>query len=233
MLSGRELPAEESTEPSQSSGPEGMLRCPSATTLASGPPERSLFSAAASKGIRALWCERYDEYARTVRVGPYLELYPSGALRTDANFHEGRLHGPLTLYHENGQLWLRSAYTHGVEGGSLEIFHPSGALWLEGKLEQGALHGPLRSYFPDGSLESETRFEHGREQGLARSFYPTAAGGRLRSETRVETDRVVGEHRLLDPGGRLIGGVDPDPIPAAPSLPPRPGQRRGGPASKR
>jgi hypothetical protein len=139
-------------------GPAVELHCGPTASRASGKPDPQIFSPAASKGIRALWCERYDSFGRALRVGPYRELYPNGGVRTEASFREDQLNGPLVLYHENGRPWLRSVYRDGVEIGPLEIFHPSGAIWLEGELAGGLLEGVVRTYLPEGSLESEIRF---------------------------------------------------------------------------
>jgi hypothetical protein len=193
------------------------LQCEEGTTLASGAPDPSIFSAAASRGVRAIWCERYDQYGTTTRNGPYRELYPSGAVRTDARLSEGRLHGPIEIRHEEGGLWLRSFYVDGVEQGPLEIFHPRGERWLHAEMKDGKLHGGVRTLYPDGALESETRYQRGREHGLARSFHPARSGGRLHSEVRVESDRPVGTHRVLDVEGHLRLLLDRDAVPAAPA----------------
>lgn len=207
-----ELPTAEPT-PIDDAG----IQCEQGATLASGAPDRSIFSAAASSGVRAIWCERYDQYGRTTRTGPYRELYPSGAVRTDARLREGRLHGPIEIRHEEGGIWLRSFYVEGVEQGPLEIFHPQGEPWLQAEMKDGKLHGGVRTLYPDGALESETRYERGREHGLARSFHPASSGGRLHSEVRVEADRPVGTHRVLDVEGHLRLQLDRDAVPAAPA----------------
>jgi len=196
------------------------LQCGEGSSLASGSPDASIFSRAASPGVRAFWCERYDRYGRTTRTGPYRELYPSGAVRTEARLSEGRLEGPIEIRDEEGGLWLRSFYVDGVEQGPLEIFHPGGEPWIHAEMKDGRLHGHVRTLYPDGALESETRYENGREHGLARSFHPAGAGGRLHSEVRVEADRLIGTHRVLDVEGHPRLLLDRDAVPAAPA--PRP-----------
>ncbi|MBW2426326.1 MAG: hypothetical protein JRG86_18920 [Deltaproteobacteria bacterium] len=207
-----DLPSPEPT-PIDSPG----LQCERGTTLASGSPDPSIFSPAASRGVRASWCERYDQYGRTMRTGPYRELYPSGAVRTLARLREGRLHGPIEIRHEDGGIWLRSFYVEGIEQGPLEIFHSRGEPWLHAEMKDGKLHGDVRTLYPDGALESETRYERGHEHGLARSFHPARAGGRLHSEVRVDSDRPVGIHRVLDVDGHLRLQLDRDAVPAAPA----------------
>lgn len=187
--------------------------CERGATLASGRPDPILISDEASKDVRAFWCERYDANGITKRIGAYRETYSSGGTRAEAEYVESRLQGPISIWNEDGSLFLRGFLEDGDWSGLLEIFHETGAVWFEAHFESGLLDGALRTHFPDGGLQSETRFQAGREDGLARSFYPTASGGRLRSEAHVEADQLVGPHRLLSPSGELLRVIDQKPGP--------------------
>jgi antitoxin component YwqK of YwqJK toxin-antitoxin module len=194
---------------------EGQFACEADATLATGRPDSGLFAIEASKDVRAFWCERYDSNGIATRSGPYWETYANGRTRTQANYVDSRLIGPVSILNEDGSLFLSGFLEGGEWSGPLEIFHENGAVWLEARFDSGHLEGGLRTRYPDGALESETRYQAGREDGLARSFYPTAAGGRLKSEAHVEADRLVGRHRLLDSRGRLIRSIDWEIGPAA------------------
>lgn len=189
--------------------------CDAESTLATGRPDPDLFASDASRGVRAFWCERYDANGIATRSGPYWETYSNGRTRTQANYVDSRLKGPVSVLNEDGSLFLRGFLDQGEWSGRLEIFHENGAIWFEAHFESGHLEGTLRTHYPDGALESETRYQAGREDGLARSFYPTAAGGRLKSEAHVEADRLVGRHRLLNRRGKLIRSIDWEIGPAA------------------
>lgn len=194
---------------------EEDFACDAGATLATGRPSTELFANTVSEGMRAFWCERYDENGITTRIGPYWETYPDGRTRTRAHYVDSRLKGPVSILNEDGSLFLRGFLDEGEWSGRLEMFHENGAVWLEAEFDSGHLEGALRTRYPDGALESETRYQAGREDGLARSFYPTSAGGRLKSEAHVEADRLVGEHRLLDRRGKLIRSIDWETGPAA------------------
>jgi len=187
---------------------EEKFACDPGATLATGRPDTDLFANQASKGVRAFWCERYDENGNATRTGPYWEEYSNGRTRTQASYVDSRLKGPVSILNEDGSLFLRGFLEEGEWSGPLEMFHENGAVWLEAHFDSGHLEGALRTRYPDGALESETHYQAGREDGLARSFYPTAAGGRLKSEAHVEADQLVGQHRLLDRGGELIRSID-------------------------
>jgi hypothetical protein len=194
---------------------EGQFACEADATLATGRPDPGLFAIEASKDVRAFWCERYDSNGITKRSGPYWETYSNGRTRTQANYVDSRLKGPVSILNEDGSLFLSGFLEGGEWSGPLEIFHENGAVWFEARFDSGHLEGALRTRYPDGALESETRYQAGREDGLARSFYPTAAGGRLKSEAHVEADQLVGRHRLLDSRGKLIRSIDWEIGPAA------------------
>lgn len=198
---GAREPARRAAIPSGAPQVDGRP-CPDGTTLASGAPDRRLLAPAASRSVRARWCEHYDRFGRSARRGPYVERYPSGAIRVRATYVDTQLEGPVTIRHESGRPFARGTLVAGEWEGELVIFHANGRPWLVAGHRAGRLHGPVRSYFPDGSLQSETRYQRGREDGLARSFHPPARGGRLRSEVHVEADALRGPHRLFDAGGR-------------------------------
>ena len=189
-------------------GAAAEFACASGATLATGRTDPDLLADEASNGVRAFWCERYDSYGTATRTGPYWETYSNGRIRTRAHYVDSQLQGPVSIYDQDGPLFLRGFLEAGEWSGVFELFHWNGSVWLEAHFEAGQLEGALRTRFPDGALESETRYQAGREDGLARSFYPTAAGGRLRSEAHVEADQLVGRQRLLDRKGELIRTID-------------------------
>lgn len=190
------------------SPPVVAFACEDGTVLATGDPDPAVFSVEASKGVRAFWCERYDEFGMATRVGSYWEIDASGQPRTEAGYVDSRLAGPVTVRNEDGGLFVRGFLENGEWSGRLEIFHENGVPWLEADFVAGQLEGDLRTRFSNGALESETHYQRGYEDGLARSFYPTAVGGRLKSEAHVEADQIVGRHRVLNPEGRLIRSID-------------------------
>ncbi len=200
--------------------PAEPLRCPADAVHAFGAPDTELFPDAASRGVRAEWCERYDPMGRSIRTGPYRERYPDGALAVAGHYRRGRLEGPVVAWLEDGRVFLRGHLSEGDWNGTLTLHHPEGPAWLTLTYDGGALEGPVLLRHPDGALAGETRFRADREQGLARSFYPSSHGGGLLSEVRVEDDRIVGVHRLFDAEGSVIAPLAPDdPVLATVPLP--------------
>ncbi len=184
--------------------------CPSGLTRSSGEPERAVFTKAASVGVLAHWCERYDEWGATTRSGPYWETYSSGSIRLRASYVESRIEGPVLTFYESGGPFLRGTLADGRWTDSFEILHENGTPWLRAAMNEGRLDGLVETFFPGGELESQARFQSGREDGLSRSFFPAAAGGGLKSEARIEGDLFIGEQRIFDRDGGLVRMIDWD-----------------------
>lgn len=165
--------------------------CEAGATLATGSPDIAIFAREASRGVRAFWCETYDVDGNARRAGAYWEIYPGGATRTLARYVDSRIEGPVEVFDEAGGIWLRGELAGGDWMGALEMFHANGGRWLSALFRAGQLDGPVETWYPDGSVESATRFLNGREDGIATSYYPAVAGGRLRSQVRVEADEIV------------------------------------------
>ncbi len=183
------------------------LDCPAGSIQSVGPPDPALFSPEASRGIQAQWCETYDADGRSLRAGPYVERYPSGRIRTRANYAAGRFEGPIETALEDGRPFLRGFFRSGEWSGPLSVFHGNGEIWLRARFAGGRLDGPFTTHHADGSLASETRFQRGREDGLARTFYPRSLGAGLRTEVHVEADELTGAIRRFSHTGELLGNA--------------------------
>ena len=190
------------------------LACPEGQIRASGAVDETVFSRAASRGVRAEWCERYDALGRAERVGRYVERHPNGRVRLEATYRGGVLSGPVVAYHENGAVFLRGALVGNDWQGAVSLHHESGALFWSGTFSEGRLEGRVELRHPDGGLAAESRFQAGREDGAARSFHPRSLGGGLKSEVHVEADAFVGIHRVFDHEGKLILRTDRNAGPA-------------------
>lgn len=203
----------------QARSEEAKLTCSEGLTLARGPVDEAVFSRAASRGVRAEWCERYDASGRSERLGHYIERRPDGTVRLAATYIDGRLAGPIVAYQENGTVFLRGELTGGDWRGPVSLHHDNGALLWSGSFEGGRLDGHVRLHHSDGGLAGEARFQAGREYGAARSFYSRARGGGLQSEVQVEADIFVGLHRTFDLEGKETLRAAPNAAPETGSTP--------------
>ncbi len=85
-----------------------------------------------------IYTEYYDEkqvrikMIRTVKGrmnhGPYKDFYESGAMRTEANYRNGKFDGLYTFYHENGQIYVQVEYKRGNLNGEVSFYDDLGQL---------------------------------------------------------------------------------------------------------
>ncbi|MBY0399136.1 hypothetical protein K2X89_02495 [Myxococcota bacterium] len=149
-------------------------------------------------------------------------MHANGVTRVRANYVDSRIDGPVEVFDEEGQPWLRGELQAGAWNGPLELFHANGSRWLAAQFRAGRLDGPVETWFPDGSLESRTHFQDGREDGIATSYYPAVAGGGLRTEVRVEGDQIVDRGPGNVPGEPAAEEARPESLPMAIRDPSRP-----------
>ncbi len=189
--------------------------CGEGKTLATGAPDPSIFAREASRGVQAFWCETYDRAGHATRDGAYWDVHPGGGTRMRARYVASQIEGPVEVLDLEGALWLRGTLRDGEWEGPFEIFHPNGERWLSVSFRNGRLDGLVETRFPDGSIESRTYFLDGVEDGVAVSYAPAHAGGGLRSEIRVEADRIVDSPPARPADSNLSQTVLPGPVGAA------------------
>lgn len=86
--------------------------------------------------------EPYNHFYRFERRKPFTgkceEYYPDGSLKLEKNFVEGKVHGKMISYHDNGQVWEDQEFDMNFQTGEKIIYTKSGkvkfhALYKRGK----------------------------------------------------------------------------------------------------
>ena len=86
--------------------------------------------------------EPYNHFYRFERRKPFTglceEFHPNGDLKLEKNFVEGKVHGKMISYHENGQVWEEQEFDTNFQVGEKIIYTQSGlvkfhALYKRGK----------------------------------------------------------------------------------------------------
>jgi antitoxin component YwqK of YwqJK toxin-antitoxin module len=100
------------------------------------------------------------------RQGKWVYRTPIGELLRVENYLEGRLHGRLEEYDEQGALVREGQYQNGVAEGVQVEFHPGGtarksAIHYAG----GRPNGSAQAWRPDGTRESEGELRDGLREG--------------------------------------------------------------------
>lgn len=102
---------------------------------------------------------------RGVRNGEFRIHYPSGKLKHQCYYLDGLLHGPSTIYSEEGQILSATWYIRGKKAGMALLWYPSGALYSRQTFFDGIWDGVQEYYHPDGSVKTQLLFINGLISG--------------------------------------------------------------------
>jgi antitoxin component YwqK of YwqJK toxin-antitoxin module len=157
--------------------------------------------------------------------GQVLQHDEAGVLRTRATIAEGVLHGPLTVFDENGRITLEEHYVRGkldgarhllvagrphtlarfqagLQHGETRHYHAStGAVAAKLPFVHGKLHGEATWFDADGNLARKATYHAGKLHGGATSFYPQ---GPAFSHEPYVNDLLHGESKWFSPDGSVV-----------------------------
>ncbi|GIV31338.1 MAG: hypothetical protein KatS3mg029_0689 [Saprospiraceae bacterium] len=147
--------------------------------------------------------ERFTVNKETgAREGKYQAFYPDGALKEEAWYRNGSLHGVRKRFYENGNLDFLETYVNGHFEGLYQKYYPNGQLANEGQYIADEMTGTWRRWYESGELMEEVHFEHNLENGPYRFYHKN---GQISTEgTFIQGDNDHGELLLYDEQGRLI-----------------------------
>ncbi len=98
-------------------------------------------------------------------TGRAYSTFEDGTPRYDAHIIDGKPHGLVTIYHENGNKMFCARYNHGVQQGREENWHKNGKLQFAIHYEKGGRHGKMTSFHDDGRRQMDIFFDHGKIHG--------------------------------------------------------------------
>ena len=98
-------------------------------------------------------------------TGRAYSTFEDGTPRYDANIINGKPHGMVTIYHENGNKLFCAKYNNGIQQGLEENWHKNGELQFAIHYEKGVRHGKMTSYHDDGRRQMDIFFVHGKIHG--------------------------------------------------------------------
>lgn len=147
-----------------------------------------------------------------------LGFYDNGALMSERPYgEEGRLHGVVREYHENGNLRAESPHYHGNCHGIERRYYPDGTLSFEAERVRGHRHGMSRWYDEVGRLEGEEEYRDGylyraktyREGTLVDERIEEVRGRSSTGSPSVERPRSDGTTYDYYEDGTLSVEIDP------------------------
>lgn len=99
----------------------------------------------------------------SLKDGKYVQMYPSGAIKAEIRFENGKENGPAKFFYENGSLQARAEYKNGMLEGSLFSYSPEGKLLSEQNYKDGLLEGLFAEYSADGQIKNRTFYARGQK----------------------------------------------------------------------
>jgi len=77
-------------------------------------------------------------------------LYSSGKVKMSGQTINGEKHGLWTAYFENGSVWSKNEFDHGIQHGSTMVFQKSGLTYFTGTYTKGERSGKWKFYDENG-----------------------------------------------------------------------------------
>lgn len=111
--------------------------------------------------LQERWC--FDEKGEVLE-GESTRYYDDGSTAETLHFHQGKLHGPLVSYDEQGHTLHHMSYAHGVLDGEAR-FYQKGLLHMVMHYQDGQPHGACMVYFPNEKPHITMMYEKSLKQG--------------------------------------------------------------------
>lgn len=117
------------------------------------------------------------------------EYYPSGRLKTEIPYKDGKINGIQKIYYESGKLKEETSFVDGKKNGAAKIYYENGQLLAEASFICDKINGVEKKYYPNGQLLTETPLVDGKKSGIAKIYYES---GKLQLEMPFVDDKVNG-----------------------------------------
>ena len=106
----------------------------------------------------------YDE--RGLQQGSWKEFYPTGEIKADGVYENGKRIGLWNFYHQNGKQEQVGKYVKGKPDGSWRWFYESGNILREEVFEKGIPIDEMREYSDSGKVICKGSFLDGEKDGF-------------------------------------------------------------------
>ena len=159
--------------------------------------------------------------ADSLKQGIWKEFYPTGILKNEVTYSDGKMNGYLKEYSPKGSLMNTSKYINGElqtnvkELAKLDVrteYFPTGAVRFTGTYKDGVAEGIQREFSPegkviaakmyvDGTLTGEGILDTiGRMQGPWKEYYPN---GQIKSQGDYLNSKRIGDWTFTYVNGKL------------------------------
>jgi antitoxin component YwqK of YwqJK toxin-antitoxin module len=164
--------------------------------------------------------------------GKHTETWPDGKPKLEAHYKDGKLHGLLQRWHENGQLAAHEEYHEGkwegrraawwengqvqfdwqyhegkLRQGTWESFHANGASWTSWRMGAGgkAPDQEQVAYHDNGKVHYRGKWKDELQDGKWVYFFPDGKRSEVRHYKKGQLDGV---HTKWNEKGEVLSRVD-------------------------
>jgi antitoxin component YwqK of YwqJK toxin-antitoxin module len=127
--------------------------------------------------------------------------FPTGEIRSEFAFQEGRATGTWKYYGRSGNLESEHEYADDERHGKTTEYFASGAKKYVLFYEHGEMHGPYLSYYTNGKLNNSGWYQHDHYQQRWLTFHPN---GNIQADEYYLNGEQAGASYYYDGVGKLL-----------------------------
>jgi antitoxin component YwqK of YwqJK toxin-antitoxin module len=98
---------------------------------------------------------------KNIKDGLNLSYYPSGELKSEINYKNGKKDGIGKWYFKSGKLKYQGTWKNGMQEGNESVYYESGQLKAQGSLKNGRASGVYKEFSGSGELVTHMKYENG------------------------------------------------------------------------
>lgn len=133
--------------------------------------------------------------------GHCLSYYPSGKVKGECFYKDGKIHGPSTFYSENGKVLAKGWFIENMKQGKNFQYYSSENIYSIKRFKDGKNHGRQEYFYESGAKKTSMSFCDGRLEGDVILYYPTGEGKRT---VQFQNGLMNGFERMWDINGQLV-----------------------------
>lgn len=138
------------------------------------------------------------------------EYYNNGVLKVEKKVVNGKNHGEIILYNEDGKIFSKIQSNKGnLESAVIYHYYDNGEISekITGTIDQkiNILNGIKMTYYKSGLLKAEINLKNGKENGKVKSYYEN---GKIMADLFMKQGKIEGLAREYNKDGSLHNEVN-------------------------
>lgn len=103
-------------------------------------------------------------------TGRYLSYYENGQKKIEMNLKEGKKHGKIRIYFDNGNLHELQSYRNNLMSGKWEMYNLEKAKLSVAHYKRGRKHGKWKIWDDNGNLLYKLQYNRGQKTGKWKKY---------------------------------------------------------------